>query len=90
MSMSVGDPGPKFGSEPESPLDARIEEEEQLREQHIEKQDAATEAGDIPQAASPELQNYPDAHYPVKPAPEDEGKTEQPLTGTAATAEEHP
>jgi hypothetical protein len=61
------------------------EKAEKLRE----KQEAATEAGEIPQIASAELENYPDAAYKVEKA-RDEPTSEQPLTGTAATAEEHP
>ena len=73
-----------------------VSEEEALKEQEAAqdekraKEQEAIEQGNIPQVSSDVLHNYPDAKYPkAEPEPEKEG-TKQPLTGAAATAEEHP
>jgi hypothetical protein len=67
----------------ESSLQARIDELEK-RNKELEEQ----LAGNIPQVSSAQLHNYPDAAY--QPASKDEEpKSEQPLTGTAATSKEH-
>jgi hypothetical protein len=64
----------------------------QARIDELEKRNKELEeelAGKIPQVSSAALHNYPDAEYEKAEPPDEQPKPQQPLTGAAATAQEH-
>jgi hypothetical protein len=70
-------------SEEEAAQQAKADQEEK-----VAREEAEAEEGNIVQASSASLHNYPDAKVHLEEPEPEEAKTPQPRTGASATAKE--